>query len=309
MRFRSTRRPNRFFVIEIVVLGTAAGGGFPQWNCHCENCRLWAGGALPGRKQSSVAVRGSGAGWALINASPDVASQVRSLAGHSGENRFSPVGRIFLTNADIDHVSGLLQLREGGLLKVTAPPGVWRSLAEGLRFPQVLSAYCGMEQQPLTWDWDSLPDLGLEVRMVALREAAPPRYHSTARQDGHGVGYLFRERAGGGVLGVFPDVAELDAGLVRELSGCDIVFFDGTFWDDAELSRQNCGTRTAREMGHVPVSGPQGSLNILAGLEIPTRAYLHINNTNPILRPDSPERREVERRGVRVADDGMRFVL
>jgi len=216
------------------------------------------------------------------------------------------VASVFLTNADLDHTLGLLLLREGGRLSVAAPSGVRASLDEGLRLQAVLGAYGGIDWSLPPDEWTSLDGLGLEVRAVPLPGAEPPRYAANmpGLPGGHGVGYLFRS-SGGRACGIFPDVARLDAPLLDLLASCGRVYFDGTFWDEDEMPRLGLSNRGARAMGHLPVSE---SLALFAGRGIPA-AYLHINNTNPILRPDSDERREVERHGLRVAEDGERLTL
>jgi pyrroloquinoline quinone biosynthesis protein B len=258
-----------------------------------------------------VAVRGFETTWAVVNASPDIPQQVRSLCGDVAREggRHSALECVFLTNGDLDHVLGLLQLREGGTLKVAAPDSVWESLVNGLRIPQVLDSYCGVERITVSTEWTFFPGLGLHARMVPLRGTSLPRYDAASRHGVHSVGYLFREMEKGPMVGIFPDVAVLDDALVAELAPCELVFFDGTFWENDELGRQKLGVRTAADMGHVPIFGPGGSLDRLASLALPTCAYLHINNTNPILRPDSEERRTVEEKGLVVANDGMKFIL
>ncbi len=216
--------------------------------------------------------------------------------------RGSPLRDIFLTNADLDHTLGLLLLREGGLLRVTVPEGARQALCNGVRMDAVLNSFCGIEWIEAVTGWR---DLGpLQVRAVPLAGSAAPRYAPEA-SGVHSVGYLFRDSGSGKVAGIFPDVPALDDNLLAVLAACDAVFFDGTFWRDDELDHLGISSRTAREMGHVPISGAGGSLAALAQLRRPACLYLHINNTNPILDPASPERREVEAAGLRVAEDGM----
>lgn len=263
-------------------------------------------GKLPPRSQSSVAIRGSD-GWVIVNASPDIGAQVRHLEPDGGFTadlrRFSPVEHVFLTNADLDHVLGIFQLREAGRICITAPDGVWRSLTEGLCLPQALASYGVIEHTVASTDWTEVH--GLQVKAVPLKQAAPPPYSPDAKGS-HGVGYLFRDSEEGKIAGIFPDVSDLDEELAEVLKGCELVFFDGTLWSDDELDRAGVGSKTARAMGHLPVSESVGAL---AALEIPKCGYLHINNTNPILRPDSVERAEVETYGLFVAEDGMSFSI
>jgi pyrroloquinoline quinone biosynthesis protein B len=294
-------------LLEVLILGTAAGGGFPQWNCACLNCRLARAGKLPGRLQSSVAVSGNGRDWHLVNASPDVGRQIEQflrprLAESHG--RDEPLRRIFLTNADLDHTLGVLQLREGRRLRVTAPAAVRRSLDRGLRMTQVLDAYAGLEWRDAEEEWRAVDDSGLEVRVVPLAGGGSPRYDGERAPGPHAVGYVFRN--GAATAGIFPDVAVLDDALQAELEACDRVWFDGTFWNADELVRLGFSTRDAAAMGHVPM---RESLPVLARLGPDRAAYLHINNTNPVLRPESAERTAVDAARVRIADDGDHLVV
>jgi len=295
-------------LLEVLILGTAAGGGFPQWNCACENCRLARIGALPQRLQSSLAVSGNGRDWHLINASPDVCRQleqfVRPRLKASGEGRDSPVASVFLTNADLDHTLGIFQLREGRPLAVVAPPAVRQSLERGPGLSHVVDAYAGLHWRPAPDEWHAVDSSGLEVRTVPLAGSGPPRYDKEAASGMHAVGYVFRK--GAATAGIFPDVAVIDDALRAELQACSRVWFDGTFWDQDELVRLGFSTRRAADMGHVPISE---SLPVLSALGPDRVEYLHINNTNPILRPDSEERQRVESANLRVAAEGGHFVI
>lgn len=258
-----------------------------------------------------MAVSANGSDWHLVNVSPDVSRQlelhVRPRLPADCAPRQSPIRSVFLTNADLDHTLGIFQLREGGRLKATAPDAVRESLEHGPGVGRVVGAYADIDWTPAPVAWTPADDCGLEVRTVALEGAGPPRYDSAARPGPHAVGYLFR--SGRGVAGIFPDVAMLDPGLREEIAACDRVWFDGTFWDADELVRLGFTTRNAADMGHVPISGPGGSLEFLATLGPDRAAYLHINNTNPILRPGSAESRQLDAAQVRVAADGEHFVV
>ena len=297
-------------MLEVLVLGTAAGGGFPQWNCACPNCRLARAGVLSRRLQSALAVSGNGRDWHFVNASPDVAVQlerfIRPRLTPSGHARDMPVRGIFLTNADLDHTLGLFQLREGKPLTVTAPAPVRESLERGLALGNVIGAYAGLRWQEAREEWQPVDDTGLEVRCVPLAGSGPPRYDAPAAGT-HAVGYLFRKNAV--TVGIFPDVAVLDTALLAALESCERVWLDGTFCDEDELVRLGFSTRRAADMGHVPISGENGSLAALSKIGPGRVAYLHINNTNPILRPDSAERRALEAAGLQVAEDGEHFRL
>lgn len=299
--------------MQIRILGSAAGGGFPQWNCHCGNCRAARRGEAAPRLQSSVAIRRDAAStWHLVNASPDAARQIeRFLSPGSGdEARRSPLASVYLTNADLDHCLGLFQLREGPPISITAPRAARQALSSGLNLDRVLGSFSGLQWQPFPEDWTRVE--GLETRGIPLRHTAPPRYNASASASSdagsHSTGYLFRDPASGKIAAILPDVALLDALLLETLRSADLVLFDGTFWTNDEMPRLGFTTRDAAAMGHVPISGPDGSLAKLAAL--PARCiYLHINNTNPLLLPASPERQAVIDAGLEIAEDGMTFDL
>jgi pyrroloquinoline quinone biosynthesis protein B len=260
--------------------------------------------------QSSVAISGEDGRWHLINASPDVTTQVgRYLnAGLKPAMRSSPLAEIFITNAYLDHSLGLFLLREGGRLRVTVPDGARQALVEGLQMDAVLNSFCGVEWLNASETWRDLGASRLQVRAVPLTDATPPRYAGKA-QGIHAVGYLFRDVRTGKQAGIFPDVPALTDELLAIFADCNALFFDGTFWRDDELERLGISSRTARDMGHVPISGEGGSLAPLATLRLPLCAYLHLNNTNPVLDSASAERRQVEDAGLRVAEDGMTIEL
>ena len=212
-----------------------------------------------------------------------------------------------MTNADLDHSLGLLLLREGPRLRVTAPSGVCDTLARFLRFDDILNSACGVNWVELRAEWQpsALPEL--QYRAVPIPHAVAPRF-APQSSGNHGVGYLVRQGEAGKVAGFFPDVGELDDSILKVLGECHTVFFDGTFWADDELVQLGISERTARQMGHVPVQESTQKLAPLManGTHI---FYLHINNTNPILNPKSRERLEIEAAGLRVAEDGMRLIL
>ena len=295
--------------MRVHVLGSAAGGGSPQWNCHCEVCEAARTGvrARP-RTQSSLAIRGGQGPWFLVNASPDLRQQLETLdqPGVDGV-RAQPIAGVLLTDAEIDHTAGLLLLRESATpLRVYGDAGVERALSDGYPVLPMLQRYCGAEWQPLE-PGRTLPIDGssLEVESFAAGGDAP-RY-----LDGEleAAGFVFRDRATGGVATYVPGLARLDDSVVARFAASDLVLVDGTFWRHDELARLGISDRTAADMGHVPLSGPGGTLEVLAGLERPRTVLIHINNTNPILLEDSPEREEVVRAGVEVAYDGLEVEL
>jgi pyrroloquinoline quinone biosynthesis protein B len=297
--------------VRVRVLGSAAGGGFPQWNCHCETCEAARAGvrARP-RTQSSLAIQGDDGPWFLVNASPDARQQLETLALPADGVRAPPIAGVLLTDAEIDHTAGLLLLRESGSpVRVLGAAGVERALRHGYPVLEMLERYCGAEWQTLE-PGRAWPLEGSSVAVESFDVGGDaPRYLNGSGIDLEASGFVFRDRASGGVVTYVPGLARLDDRVVDRLAASDLVLVDGTFWRDDELARLGISARSAREMGHVPLSGPGGTLEVLAGLQRPRKVLVHINNTNPILLEDSPEREAVLRAGVEVAYDGLEVQL
>jgi pyrroloquinoline quinone biosynthesis protein B len=302
--------------VQVILLGTAAGGGFPQWNCWCPTCRVARRepDRARHRSQSSAAVSADGQRWFLLNASPDVHSQLAGLpVGEPTGRRHVPVEGVVLTDAELDHTMGILLLREGRSLHIYATQAVQRIVEHDSRIVSVTRAFAEVRLEdlpvgvstPLSYR-DGCPS-GLTVSSFPV-PAGPPRFAS-GDHPGHTVGLLAHDEATGGTCAFVPGCGGLDQTLLGTLGRAELVLFDGTFWKDDELIALGIGDRTAREMDHLPVSGPDGSLERLASLRSRHRVYTHINNTNPMLIEGSPERLEVERRGLTVGADGMRFTL
>jgi len=292
--------------VRVRVLGSAAGGGFPQWNCHCEVCDAARAGvrAVP-RTQSSIAIRGADGPWFLVNASPDLREQLESLDAPDGV-RASPIAGVLLTDAEIDHTAGLLLMRESDApLRIYGEAGIQRALSDGYPVLGVLERYSGSEWVALEPGRPQpLAGSSLVVEPFAAGGDAP-RY-----LDGEleASGLVFGD--GDGTVTYVPGLARLDDSVIARLAASDLVLVDGTFWHDDDLARQGIASdRTARDMGHVPLAGPDGTLDVLAGLERPRKVLVHINNTNPILLEDSPEREQVVRAGIEVAYDGLEVEL
>jgi pyrroloquinoline quinone biosynthesis protein B len=305
------------FSVQIVLLGTAAGGGFPQWNCWCPSCRVarQEPSRAHRRSQSSAAVSADGVRWFLLNASPDVHAQLGRLetAPPGPAARHVPVEGIVLTDAELDHTLGVVLLREARILQLWATDAVGQILESDSRILPVTRAFAQVQLRSLELERpapllyrDGCPS-GLSVLGFAV-PAGPPRF-AGAERAGHTVGLLLRDEATGGVAAFVPGCGELDDRLLGLLSRADLVLFDGTFWTDDELIRLRIGERTARQMDHLPIAGPDGSLVRLGRLPARDRVYTHINNTNPMLVEDGPERAAVEAAGLRVGCDGMRFTL
>lgn len=289
--------------MRVRVLGSAAGGGYPQWNCHCRVCDAARAGESRSRTQSSLAIRGDDGPWFLVNASPDLRQQLETLGARVDSVRAPPVAGVLLTDAEIDHTAGLLLMRESAApIRVYGSAGVGRALREGYPVLTMLERYCGAEWQTL--EPGPLDGSSLEVEPFAAGGDAP-RYLEGTELEASGLAF---SDSGGTVIYV-PGLARLDDGVVARLAASDVVLVDGTFWHDDDLARLGISDRTARDMGHVPLAGPGGTLEVLAGLERPRKILVHINNTNPILLEDSPEREEVVRAGVEVAYDGLEVEL
>ena len=292
--------------MRVRVLGSAAGGGFPQWNCRCRVCEAARAGerARP-RTQSSIAIRGDGGPWFLVNASPDLREQLEALDAPDGV-RASPIAGVLLTDAEIDHTAGLLLMRESGTpLRLFGEAGIARALSDGYPVLRVLERYSGTEWHTLERGRSQpLAGSSLAVEPFAAGGDAP-RYFDG---DLEASGFVFTD--GDRTVTYVPGLARLDENVIARLAASDVVLVDGTFWHDDDLARRGIASdRTARDMGHVPLAGPGGSLAVLARLERPRKVLVHINNTNPILLEDSPEHEQVVRAGVEVAYDGLEVEL
>jgi pyrroloquinoline quinone biosynthesis protein B len=290
--------------VRVRILGSAAGGGYPQWNCHCRVCDAARAGrrALP-RTQSSLAVRGEDGPWFLVNASPDLRQQLELLDAPADGVRAPPIAGVLLTDAEIDHTAGLLLMRESATpIRVYGSAGVERALRDGYPVLTMLERYCGAEWRTL--EPGPLDGSSLVVEPFSAGGDAP-RYLDGGELEASGL--VFSDA--GTTVTYVPGLARLDDDVVARLAASDVVLVDGTFWHDDELARLGISDRTARDMGHVPLAGPGGTLEMLAALERPRKILVHINNTNPILLEDSPERAEVVRAGVDVAYDGLEVEL
>jgi pyrroloquinoline quinone biosynthesis protein B len=295
------------------VLGSAAGGGLPQWNCACENCALVRAGdaRIQARTQDSLALTGQGR-WLLVNASPDVLRQIERFAPlHPRAARDTGIGAIALTNGDLDHVVGLLSLRESQPLVVLATERVRAGLVEKNAMLRTLAR----TPDQVTWRTLELgrevvvDAVGLAVTAVAVPGKLPVHLVGAIEPSPEdNVALRVRDLASGRVLVVATAVGALE-GVDALLRGADAVFFDGTFWSEDELPSQGLGKARARDMAHVPIGGDGGSLARLAGVEASRRIYTHINNTNPVLREGTPERAAVERAGWELSFDGMEIAL
>jgi pyrroloquinoline quinone biosynthesis protein B len=263
------------------------------------------------RTQSSLAIRGRDGPRFLVNASPDLRQQLEGLTPAQVDGvRAPPIAGVLLTDAEIDHTAGLLLLRESAQpVRIFGAEGVERALRRGYPVLGILERYCGAEWQALEPERATpLEGSSLTVEPFEVGGDAP-RYLSGSDVELQASGFVFRDRAGGGVVTYAPGLARLDDGVLARFAASDVVLVDGTFWRDDELARHGISARTARDMGHLPLSGPSGTLEALARLERPRKVLVHINNTNPILLEDSPEREAVRGAGVEVAYDGLEIEL
>jgi pyrroloquinoline quinone biosynthesis protein B len=299
--------------VRIRVLGAAAGGGFPQWNCGCSNCRKARAGSpdvIP-LTQECVAVSADGERWLLLNASPEIRSQIEGFPPlHPRAPRHSPIAGIVLTNGDLDHTLGLLSLRESHPLVVYATEAVRRGFTEGNVLYRTLERFPGQ----VTWKTlllnKEIP-LGESLVLETIPAPGKPPVHleKSARSDpDENLGVLIHDRRSGKRLAYFSAAAGITPAMRAAIDRADCVFLDGTFWSSDELIALELGTKRAEEMAHVPVGGAEGSLVQLANFR-KRKIYIHINNTNPMLDRASPERRQAEAAGWEIAHDGMEFSL
>lgn len=286
------------------VLGSAAGGGSPQWNCGCPVCTAVRAGACVPRTQSSIAVSADGERWFLVNASPDVRAQIEAFpALHTKAGRATPVEAVLLTDAELDHALGLLLLREASSLRLYATPAVHTTLCEGSGLLRVLERYCPVDWQAVVPGADVPLADGLTCRAFDVPTDKHDRF-GTGVHHGRVVGYRFTDDRGRTLVHV-PGLPALTPQLCREIEGCDCLLVDGTCWRDDELVRLGLANKTSRQMGHLPIDGEDGSLAGLAPLGVARTIFVHMNNTNPILLDDSPQRRLLAERGIEVAMDGL----
>jgi pyrroloquinoline quinone biosynthesis protein B len=309
--------------MRIEILGSAAGGGFPQWNCGCRNCQSLRAGTFPGKRrtQTQVAVSNDGLSWFLLNASPDLRLQIESapvLHPRDG-GRSSPIAGVVLTSGDLDQIAGLLSLRELQRFRIYCTASIRRVLQENN------SVFAMLNRVPDQVMWTEIrPGENFSLLTVAGEESGlkcepfslGSRYPAYVSQPGS-AGLSPHEASLGLMLGApsgkrlayLPAVPAADDGLLQRLEAADLLLFDGTFWSDDELILVQGAGATAREMGHIPVASAEGSLRKLAGLRRPRKIFLHVNNTNPMLDESSAEHREVRGAGWEVAEDGWHFDL
>jgi pyrroloquinoline quinone biosynthesis protein B len=307
--------------MRIKLLGSAAGGGFPQWNCNCRNCESSRGGTFRGksRTQTQVAVSDDDRAWYLLNASPDLRLQIEATPSLHPRNgrRDSPIGGVLLTSGDIDQIAGLLSLRELQTFRVYCTASIRRILqgdnsvfAMLNRVPEQVSwkEIVSDETFPLMTPDGNASGIGCTVLSLGSRYPAyVSRERAASLKAEEALLGLILASSSGGRFAYMPAVPVVDDSLRQRLENCDVILFDGTFWSDDELIRVQGSGSTAREMGHIPVCGAEGSLCKLAGLSCPRKIFVHINNTNPMLDESGPEYAQVRAAGWEVAEDGWSF--
>jgi pyrroloquinoline quinone biosynthesis protein B len=298
--------------LSAIVLGAAAGGGFPQWNCNCDVCRLaWAGDArVRPRTQASVAVSADGERWVLLNASPDLRWQFMATPAlyPQAACRGSPLEAVVLTGAEVDQIAGLLSLRERWPFNLIGTAATLAAVADNPMFG-VLAADMVWRRAVAPGERFT-PGNGLSAELFMVPGKMPlyleDENPDTASETAANVGVEVSD--GRGRLVFVPGAAAVTPALRERFARADVILFDGTLFADDEMIRSGTGTKTGRRMGHMPIDGPDGSLAALHGLSA-RRIFVHINNTNPILVDGSPERARVEAAGWEVAFDGMEIVL
>jgi pyrroloquinoline quinone biosynthesis protein B len=296
--------------MQCLVLGSAAGGGFPQWNCGCPNCALARAGdprARP-RTQVSVAASADGESWLVIGASPDMRQQIMDNPAMAPKAaRHSPITGVVLVSADIDGIAGLLTLREQQPFRIFAPAPILQILRDNALFASLDPAL--VERVAIRPDEPIDTGFGLHLTLLAM-PGKVPLYHEdrSAAVAEQAATYAARIEAEGRTAIIAPACADITDSVLAKLAAADVLFFDGTLYDDQEMIAAGLGHKTGRRMGHAPVSGPGGSLERLAD-HPGRRIYLHINNTNPMLLEDSPQRHAVQAAGFEVAYDGLHVTL
>jgi pyrroloquinoline quinone biosynthesis protein B len=309
--------------MHIRVLGSAAGGGYPQWNCNHPNSRRARQNdpAAQQRTQSSIAVSADGEDWFLFNASPDLRQQINDNAVLQPKKglRHSPIQGVVLTNADVDHVAGLLNLRESQPLTIYATRRVLDVLAANTIFnvlnPQFVSREAMRLEQAVDLKKTDGSDAGIRVTPFAVPGKVALWLEDASKGDNFGsveedtIALEAEDRQSGQRFFYIPGCARMTAELAGRLRGAELVFFDGTLWVDDEMIRDGVGVKTGKRMGHMSVSGEDGTMAALQDLGIGRKVFIHINTTNPILLDDSEERKQVEAAGWEISWDGMSIEL
>ncbi|EXE85573.1 pyrroloquinoline quinone biosynthesis protein B [Acinetobacter pittii] len=301
----------------IYVLGSAAGGGFPQWNCNCPNCHGVRTGTIQAkaRTQSSIAISENGTDWVLLNASPDIRQQLFEFKAAQPARKLRDTGitSVILMDSQLDHTTGLLTLREGCPMKVWCTKMVHQDLTSGFPVFNMLKHWNGGLQYheinpKQAFKIDGFENL--EFLPLIIKSAAPPYSpHRNDPHDGDNIALIIKDHKTQKQLFYAPGLGKIDDQIMQIMQSSDCVMIDGTLWTDDEMQQTGVGTKTGREMGHLYISGEGGSLSYLNQLNTPKKVLIHINNTNPILNENSSQFAELKVNGVEVAYDGMQIEL
>lgn len=301
----------------IYVLGSAAGGGFPQWNCNCPNCHGVRTGTIQAkaRTQSSIAVSENGTDWVLLNASPDIRQQLFEFKAAQPARKLRDTGitSVILMDSQLDHTTGLLTLREGCPMNVWCTEMVHQDLTSGFPVFNMLKHWNGGLQYHEINPKQAFKINGfenLEFLPLIIKSAAPPYSpHRNDPHDGDNIALIIKDHKTQKQLFYAPGLGKIDDQIMQIMQSSDCVMIDGTLWTDDEMQQTGVGTKTGREMGHLYISGEGGSLSYLNQLSTPKKVLIHINNTNPILNENSSQFAELKANGVEVAFDGMQIEL
>jgi pyrroloquinoline quinone biosynthesis protein B len=305
-------------MLRVVVLGSAAGGGFPQWNCNCANCHRARSGdqAALARTQSSLAASADGKRWFLLNASPDLRQQINQTPAMQPceEGRHSPIIGAVLTNADVDHITGLLTLRESHPLNVYATARVQDVLSRNVTFDVLNKDLVARKTLALDEEVALMAPDGTESGLMVTAFSVPgkialyledpdaPDFGSVAEDT---IGLRVSAKGSDKYFFYLPGCSKMPADLAERIKGAPLVFFDGTTWTDDEMITTGVGHKTGKRMGHMCMSGDDGTIEAFAQLSVERKIFIHINNTNPALLSDSAERMIAEKAGWSVGYDGM----
>lgn len=302
--------------MKIRVLGSGAGGGFPQWNCNCHNCHRLRHQEMNGtaRTQSSIAVSTDDRNWLLFNTSPDIRAQLEAFPAIQPREgvRDTGIKAILLIDSQIDHSTGMLMLREGKPLQVYCSEMVRQDLSSGFPLFKMLEDYCTVQHHPVPLDGGSFTIPGIDdLRFYShsLKSKAPPYSpHRHDPHDGDNIGVIIEQISTGKKVYYAPGLGEIEPHVMAAMQDADCLLVDGTFWTDDEMGQQGISPKKAREIGHLPQSGPGGMIEVLGGVPETRKILIHINNTNPILDDDSEQRKQLTEEGIEVACDGMEII-
>jgi pyrroloquinoline quinone biosynthesis protein B len=307
--------------MHIIILGAGAGGGFPQWNCHCDNCRGVRLGSIKAqaRTQSSIAISANGKDWVLINASPDIRQQINQTPQlwplDPKQERGTSIRSIILTDSQVDHTTGLLTLREGLPLPVYCTDVVYEDLTTGFPlFTMLKHWHGGLQRHPISTEFTDCftPEgiSGLTFQPVVLESNAPP--YSAYRDKvvpGNNIGLKIIDDATGKYVFYAPGCVQANAMVESMLADASCVLFDGTLWLDDEMIQKGFSERLGTQMGHMPVNGPDGAVALLNRFPIDRKILIHINNTNPVLNEASDAHAYLRDNNIELAFDGMTIEL